>query len=364
MPTPAKCTITIATNLAPAIQSARAGATICLASGTYGDISLTSVAKSDDVIVQPAPGADVAIGELVFRMVSHLRFTGVGGSMRIGGLDLDPADDDPTWSHDLTFDHITWTAGATVRTRGADQGILFESSVFDNLPAPLYEGRVTVRGYNNTQPVGVTIRNSHFSGGCSDGVQVVGDAYGVQIGPGNEFVGITQDPCAEHVDPIQLYGSRYTVITGNFFHDNSTAVMAPDGGDHERITNNVFVAGGYPQVLQLGSHRDGLIAHNTFVGGSIGVAAHKEGERPSTGQVVRDNIFTGDLLTPDPGNIEHHNLCQAGDRDCRDAHDVKGSPVFVGGAQPTTRAGFKLAPRSPGRNAASDGSDIGIRVPG
>jgi hypothetical protein len=316
------------------------------------------------VTVQPAPGAEVEIGELVFRMVSHLRFTGTGGSMKIGGLDLDPSDSDPSWSHDLTFDHLTWTAGAIVRTRGTNQAIMFDSDIFDNLPPPLYEGRVTVRGYNNTEPVGVTITSSHFGGGCSDGVQVVGDAYGVQIGPGNEFSRIIQDVCAAHVDPIQLYGSRYTVITGNWFHGNSTGVMAPEGGDHERITNNVFVADEDPYVLQIGSHTAGLIAHNTFVGGSIEVAGHQEGASPSTGQVVRDNIFTGDLRTLDPGNTEDYNLCTRAEADCKGAHDVKGSAVFVGGAHPTSRAGFKLAPRSPGRNAASDGSDMGIRVPG
>jgi hypothetical protein len=317
--------------------------------------------------VQPAPQEKVAIEDLSFRMVSYLRFTGIGGSMTIGGLDLDPVDGDPSWSHHLTFDHITWAGGAIVRTRGANQAILFDSSVFDNLPPPLYDGRVTVRGYDNTQPVGVTISNNRFSGGCSDGVQVIGDAYGVQIGPGNEFTGLTQTGCGEHVDPIQLYGSRYTVIDGNYFHhngDGSGGIMAPDGGDHERITNNVFVADEYPYVLQIGSHTGGLIAHNTFVGGSIEIAGHKDGESPSTGQMARDNIFTGDLRTPDPGNTEDYNLCRRGETNCKGAHDVKGSPVFVGGAFPTSRAGFKLAPGSPGRNAASDGSDIGIRVPG
>jgi hypothetical protein len=38
-----------------------------------------------------------------------------------------------------------------------------------------------------------------------------------------------------------------------------------------------------------------------------------------------------------------------------------GTPQFVGGANPTTYAGFKLAPGSPGKGAASDGLDVGIR---
>jgi hypothetical protein len=43
--------------------------------------------------------------------------------------------------------------------------------------------------------------------------------------------------------------------------------------------------------------------------------------------------------------------------------DRRGSPVYVGGPAPTTYNGFKLAAGSPGRLAASDGRDIGVRFP-
>jgi hypothetical protein len=317
------------------------------------------------VTVQPAPGADAAIGELVFRMVNNLRFTGTGGSMKIGGLDLDPSDSDPSWSHDLTFDHLTWTAGAIVRTRGTNQSILFHSSMFDNLPPPLYEGRVTVRGYNNTEPVGVTITNSHFGGGCSDGVQVIGHPYGVQIGPGNEFTGLMQSGCDAHVDAIQLYGGTRTVVTSNFFHDNgdgSGGIMSPDGDDYVTVAGNVFVCScEYPWSIAAGGADGWAIKHNTFVGGQLRIADANNGDS-SSGNLVRDNLWTkrGGLSTEGDYGTNDHNLNSGqpgtGNR--------TGTPVFVGGAHPTSRAGFKLAPRSPGRNAASDGSDMGIRVPG
>jgi hypothetical protein len=318
--------------------------------------------------VQPASGADVAIGGLNLRMVSHLRFTGAGGTMRISGLDIDPVDGDPTQSNHLTFDHVIWTAGLTVYARGTGQAILFDSDVFDNLVGSLYEGRLTVRGYRNSAPVGVTISNSHFgNGGCSDGVQVIGDAYGVQIGPGNEFTGIRQGSCAPHVDPIQLYGSSHTLITGNFFHDNSTGIMAPDGGDHEQFMNNVFVVapGGYPQVFQLGSHVGSVIRHNTFAGttSDIGFCGQKpnSGLPPSSGCIVRDNVYMG-AVNPGTigGNTEDHNLCRVGESDCAAPSDVHAVPVFVGGANPTAYAGYRLAWGSPGTGAASDGTDIGI----
>jgi chitodextrinase len=355
------CSTTLSSGLAAAIQSASAGATICLNSGSYGNLSLTSVGKSADVTVRPATGADVTIGRLTFRMVNHLRFTGEGGSMKIGGLDLDPSDSDNSWSHHLTFDQTVWTAATTVRTRGSNQAILFDSSVFDNLGVGMYEGRLSVRGYNNTQPVGVTISNSHFGGGgCSDGVQIIGNAYGVQI-LNNEFEDLQQGSCAAHVDSIQLYGSRYTVIDGNYFHGNSIAIMAPDGGDHEQITNNVIVAGGNSSVVQLGSHHDGLVAHNTFVGGVVGCGDHKSGASPSTNQTCRDNVFTGDFYPTDPsGLVEDYNLCRPGEPDCKGAHDVKATAMFVGGTNPSSYAGYRLAAGSPGKNAASDGTDIGI----
>jgi hypothetical protein len=45
-----------------------------------------------------------------------------------------------------------------------------------------------------------------------------------------------------------------------------------------------------------------------------------------------------------------------------DAHSIAGAPIFVGGATPTTLAGFALAANSPGKNAASDGKDMGADI--
>ncbi|HUC20400.1 MAG TPA: dockerin type I domain-containing protein, partial [Candidatus Polarisedimenticolaceae bacterium] len=42
--------------------------------------------------------------------------------------------------------------------------------------------------------------------------------------------------------------------------------------------------------------------------------------------------------------------------------DLKGKPTFVGGAKPTTYAGFALAAGSLGKGNASDGLDRGIRL--
>jgi hypothetical protein len=160
-----------------------------------------------------------------------------------------------------------------------------------------------------------------------------------------------------------LYGESHTVITGNWFHDNgdgSGGVMANAGGVGTQIVGNVFVADEYPFYLQYGSQVDGLIAHNVFVGGQPEVSGHGSGQPASVGNVVRDNVFTGDVRTLDPGNSEHHNLCAAGDATCADPTDVHAAPVFVGGSTPTSYAGYRLAAGSPGKGAASDGTDVGI----
>ncbi len=232
--TPNTCTQTVApgASLASTIAAAGAGTTICLAAGTYGKITLASIAKTSDVAVQSAPGADVTIGGLNLRMVSHLRFTGAGGTMRIAGLDIDPLDGDATRSHHLTFDHVIWTAGLTVYARGTSQAILFDSDVFDNLAGAMYEGRLTVRGYNNSAPVGVTISNSHFGGGgCSDGVQVVGDAYGVQIGPATSSrtrAGVVRRP--RRPDPavrVEPHGDHRQLLPRQLDRDHGSGRRRP-----------------------------------------------------------------------------------------------------------------------------------------
>ena len=158
-----------------------------------------------------------------------------------------------------------------------------------------YEGRLTIRGYDNTQPVGVTITNNHFGGGgCSDGIQVVGDAYGVRIGPGNKFTGIRQGSCGAHVDPIQFFGGTATVVTGNYFHDNgdgSGGIMSPDGDDSYTVKNNVFAeTGAYPYAIAGGGCANCVYTHNVFInaGAVIGTG---NGGSVSTNGIARDNVF-------------------------------------------------------------------------
>jgi hypothetical protein len=246
--------------------------------------------------------------------------------------------------------------------------VLFDRDTFDGLSATAssYEGRLTVRGYNNGSPVGVAVTNSHFGiGGCSDGVQIIGDAYGVQVGPGNEFSGIKQGSCAPHVDSIQLYGSSHTQIVGNYFHDNDTIIMAPDGGESEMIADNVMVGSGYVPAVQLGSHRATQFVHNAVKNIDVHMD-HKSGESPSSAGVVRDNVFvSGSTNASDAGNCSgctvSYNLFNAS-ADASGTNSQVATPQFAGGANPTSYQGYALAAGSPGKANASDGLDRGMRT--
>src|SRR5207249_994671 len=126
---------------------------------------------------------------------------------------------------------------------------------------------------------GVTVSNSHFGGegaggDCSDGIQVLGGAYGVLIS-GNEFTGIDQNICTNgaHADPIQIYGGDHTTITGNYFHDNGTGtggILMGMYSDYTTVTNNVFVCDCiYPWSIHAGATHNSMFQHNAFAGGGL-----------------------------------------------------------------------------------------------
>ncbi|RKQ84575.1 hypothetical protein C8N24_6707, partial [Solirubrobacter pauli] len=78
---------------------------------------------------------------------------------------------------------------------------------------------------------------------------------------------------------------------------------------------------------------------------------------PGTGTVVVDNIATeilvqsGSTLAQRRNNLLRRNATSS---------ERIGIPVFSGGADPSSYAGFLLAPTSPGKGTASDGTDPGV----
>ena len=169
------CTKTtgVRSGLASVIASAARGSVVCLTGGDYGHVAIRNVHKGKAVVVRPVKGSSASVDlEIV-----------ASSGVRLVGLTI--SDVLVANSANITFSHNTFTGMSLVQTQRAHANILFDSNRLDgnNAGPNDYEGRLTIRGYDNTQPVGVTITNNHFGGGgCSDGIQVVGDAYGVRIG--------------------------------------------------------------------------------------------------------------------------------------------------------------------------------------
>jgi hypothetical protein len=319
---------------------AAGGDVIVLAAGSYGTFSGGS--KASPVTIQPASGATASMS-LNFNSANNVRIDG----LTLTGASL-------STSRNITIANCKFTGQMVLRSDVANANILIDHSTFDGISVTPndYEGRLQIIG--SAAPAGIIVSNCHFSGGESDGIQIGAD--GVQIGPGNEFANILQGNSTLHIDPLQLYGARNTVITGNYFHDNSTSIMAPDGGTNEQIINNVFAGTNYPSITA-GSWNGALISHNV-IWDAVRVYSGNS-NTPSKNVIVRDNVALNLAISAGQASVEDYNLVPSGGAG---AHDVTGTPQYVGGTKPTTYAGFKLAAGSPGIGKASDGTDIGITL--
>jgi hypothetical protein len=342
--------------LAAVYAKAQPGATIRLAPGAYGEFAggpRTAGGDAPVTVRGPVDGAATMSLKLVGRqglVLDHVRIT----AAYLNG------------ARDVTIRRSAFTGMTRVDATERRANILFSHDTFGPVDpcGECFEGRLTIKGDDHPDgvPVGVTIRDNRFGpGGTADGVQIVGTPYGVRIGPGNRFTGLAQSS-AVHTDPIQLYGSSHTVITGNWITGNATGIMAPDGSDHEIITNNVIETTGYPWPIVMGAARGTTIAHNTLPGkGAIEIDRSNDGHA-SEGVVVRDNVAHA-IVDAKGGRAvgvqQDYNLVTTGHRGPR---DHRGRAHFAGGPTPRTYAGYQLARSSAGRGGASDARDVGIAV--
>lgn len=361
-------TLNPGSSVANAVASAPAGSTICLNAGSYGSVNLSNISKAGDVTVQSTSGTGATLA-LNIAQSNHLKFQ----NLTVTGLSIDTNQRGGT--KNVTVRGSTFTGQAVLNMgNNGNANILLDGNTFDGISVcgSCYEGRLEViANPSSSLPSGVTISNNHFGkAGESDGIQI--GANGVVIGPGNVFDGIVQGSYSRHVDSIQLYGSSNTTITGNYFASGDVYIMAPDGGLNERITNNVFRgSGSYYWKIQMGSHDNSVFEHNT-VTGSMGVSVDaKVGESSSTNALVRNNVMAGSAFKTTNSNGQQacsnctftNNLFSSSSN-AMGSSNVIGSPTFVGGASPTTWAGFQLTSSSLGYRVATDGKDLGTGVYG
>jgi chitodextrinase len=372
-PPSGSCTTTISSGLATAIQNAAAGATICLNSGSYPAMTFTSLSKSSDVTIRPAAGATVTLGEIDLQVANHLHFTGTGGTMSVNGAEVDEFDTRPgPCSNHLTFDYLTFTTGLSIYPRCASMAILLDHDNLNNLTnVDGWDGRLNVQALDEgpSSDQGITISNSTFNSGCSKGIQIMGGAYGVQV-LNNEFAHLSQSGCDPlHVGGIQIYGGSHTHLKGNYFHDNGDSAgglsMPGNASSYSLVEDNVWVCTCiYPWSIQAAATHNSTFVHNTFAGGG-GIHFYTEQGYVAAGNVVRDNVFTDptngitwDATTGSSAwGTQDHNL----DSGMSGTGDIAGKALWSGGSSPTSYAGYHLAAGSPGKGAASDGLDLGIR---
>jgi hypothetical protein len=336
---------------------------ICLNAGNYGSVNLYNISRSSFVTIQSASGqsANIApqIGASKYIRISNVTLSGFVlvnscstniefvNSKFIGnteGMAID-ASSCPSTTHNYLVDGVT----------------------FANTGQATWEGRLSLRATN-----GMTIKNSTFSGiwsgSPSDGVQLFGGTQNTTVGPNNVFSGILESLCGTtHCDAIQLYGAgSNNKITGNYFINGDTFIMAPDGTDRVTVNNNVFdgTAASYMDKIQFGSAASPVFKHNTVRNVRVSFDS-KVGNSASTNVIAQDNIMVGSNTSWKTSNGSGcsnctftHNLFDDS-ADASGTNNLIGSPTFVGGASPNTFAGFQLTSNSLGSRAATDGTDMG-----
>jgi hypothetical protein len=340
-------TATSAATLATAWSAATAGQVICLASGSYGKFRAGS--KSGMVTVRPQSGATATM-EVDFNGANNVRLD----KLTITGGQLINATRNITIANSLFTD-------ALVINGVTNANVLLDHNTHQNINAPTGSTPARIHlGYSSDTPSGVTIQGSLFAGGDADGVQT---GVGVTI-IGNEFRDIL-DSGPNHTDAIQLLGAPGSVVRGNYIHNCASGIVAYDGVERATIENNVIDLPGRPWSIELYSDDSSVVRHNTLAFGSCDFNLpcglininRKPADDAGRGTVLRDNVATAiDVENGSTVAARDHNLLhsEAG------SGDLLGTPVFVGGPSPTSYAGFRLATGSPGRGAASDGTDIGI----
>jgi len=375
-------------NFSTQVAATNPGQMLCLASGSYGSWTGTNKA-SPGITIKEQSGATATFDGLNFQ-------SGASGGPVIGGFTLDGIDYNGgnvcAPAHDITvknaeqktqFNFQTGASSSPCSSGPAMDGT--NNLVWDNINATVSgcptgscltgDGRITVWGEQSNNNNSITIRNSQFHGNCADGIDLIDGGLGVTIGPGNHFYNIAQGSCGPHVDSIQWNdgSSCRTVVTGNYFDGVESGVVdygaASNSCGFVQITKNVFNdagTGGTPGMC-VSSSDDLLVEHNVFAGSTtFGVCGnHGTSSNPSLRTTWRNNIQAGNGTNFGCGasctyvsGYPNYDLCTTGT--CTGANSLNGTPTYVGGATPSSYAGWFITAGSLGHAAGHDGSDMGL----
>ena len=390
-------------NFVSQIAAASPGQTVCLASGDYSSFTGTSK-SSPGITITSAPGATVTFNSgITLNLSSVQNFTldgtAGGGTMSIGGqLDMETTEDAlQNKALNLTFQNINFAAGGNVLIKGPENSnITFNRDTFvdgnansacTGLGAQFFLLYSTA---TSTTQSGVTLENSLMvaSGDLWNPNRAIEMVSPMAI-ENNVMVGYLdhlEAASCNHIDSAFWYsGSPGTAggatFTGNLCYDDYNCLVGYDGTQNNTVTDNVCFSMERSCII-LYSDVGSVVNHNTSqtsgadpsgcetmddtsapiqpcTVGSVFENGHKTGDPVGSDETLTNNVSMTAPNIGDSGAITtntNNMWSRAG------SPNISGSPTFVGGAQPTTWAGFELTSRSTGHAAGSDGLDVGIRA--
>ncbi|MGZ6456144.1 MAG: hypothetical protein ACXWRP_12335 [Bdellovibrio sp.] len=349
---PCTQTLSIGADVVAAITNAADGSTICLNSGDYGNLILYGVTKSSAVTLRSTSGVNATIG---FTLGSSNNLTFQNLTISVLNWSDNKNSNIKVLNNTFIGQMAVWGNGS-----GSAQNNVVDRNTFDGIDVGTLSNEGRLQIYDGGDLI---VSNNHFgratptsSGGDSDGIQIGG--YGSVLGPGNVFDGIHIGPSGRHVDAMQLYGqARYITVKGNYFINGGSYILnfseTVEQNTNSIIMDNVFVVGDYYPAVQNAANNL-VFKHNTMIG--VGVSINSN----SVGATAQNNLFTEgatmNLLCS--GCTISNNMFDQSDS-VVGVNNIVGTPTFVGGASPTTWAGYMLMSNSLGYKAATDGLNMG-----
>ena len=354
-------------NVNTAVQSGNSSTVLCFASGSYGEIDIYNAHPSGRVTLMPASGAAALNPYFNLNGVSNVTVTGFSGSSSSGGLLVQVAGQGN--NSNITFSNNAMTSnGVNISNNAiANANILIDHNTFIGFTSSNESSRINIVS-DNSCPNGITVSNNTISGGQADGMNTSGASCGTQF-LNNDISNIIEANCGGiHCDGFQDNGGGVnTVLDGNYFHNVSNCWQITDGTTNLTMTNNVCTSSSDASHAGQISPSGLTFKHNT-IASPLAINIGNDSHGTSSSNIVStNNIFNGGLVVNGGQNVtgtftQDYNLCYSGG--CSGSHSLSGTPTYVGGANPTTWAGFALTSTSKGHASASDGLDMGITVSG
>jgi hypothetical protein len=338
-------------SFASQVSAASAGQVICLASGNYG--TWNGVKKA--VVIKAATDATPNMRVNFNSSVGGFVLDGMNG---MGGKSVN--------AKNFTIRNSVFSD--TIDIEVTDGDILLDRNTHD-WHAVYAKGsyNAKVRVQNDTAAFsGVTVQNSTFRNGDLDGIHL-----GAGINILNNIFDNLCDVGTNHTDNIQFEGGTGGRIAGNYVYASlsceTQGIASFDGGTVGVIIEDNVIDISRKYGIEFYADKNSIIRHNTVLyrasgcaGGECGyIDINRKPANPAgVGTQVYDNIAIVSFGNGSTGISTNNMFYKAAT-----GSNFTGRPVYVGGASPTSYAGFKLAPRSPGKGRASDGTDVGARIP-